>query len=89
MDAPRLPRTGSGTTLLSGVQRMPFGLLLAKGTIRFADAAAEVELAVMLGVAVVLLPLRPYDTEEQVAIAENESAVKVGVNLLIMSSLGE
>ena len=84
MDAPRLPRTGSGTTLLSGVQRMPFGLLLAKGTIRFADAAAEVELAVMLGVIVVLLPPRPYDTEEQVAIAANESAVNVGVNLSTM-----
>ena len=86
MDAPRLPRTGSGTTLLSGVHRMPFGSLLAKGTVGLADVAAEVGLAIILGAIVMLLPLRPYDTGEQVAIAANESAVNVGENLLTCHS---
>ena len=45
---------GSSTTLLSGDQRTPFGLSLAKDTVGLADAAAEVGIAVILGETVML-----------------------------------
>ena len=68
---------------------MPFGSSLLKGTTGLADVAAEVGLTVILGATAVLPPLPPYDTGEQVAIATNESAVKVGENLLTMSIFEE
>ena len=89
MDVPRLLPTGSGTTLLSGVHRILFGSLLAKGTVGLADMVAEVGLTIILGVIVVLLPLPPYNTGEQVRIAANKSTVNVKENFLTMSFLEE
>ena len=89
MDAPRRPHTSSGTTFLLGVQRMSFGSSPANGTVRLADAAAEVGLAVILGATGVLLPLPPYNTGEQGAIAATKSAMKVMENLLTMSIFEE
>ena len=68
---------------------MSFGSLPEKGTVRLADAAAEVGLAVILGATGVLLPLPPYDTGEQGVIAATKSAMRVMENLLMMSIFEE
>ena len=84
MDTPRLPCMSSSMTFLSGVQRMSFGSSPANGTVRLVDAAAEVGLAVILGATGMLLPLPPYNTGEQGAIAATKSAMRVMENLLTM-----
>ena len=68
---------------------MSFGSLPEKGTVRLADAAAEVGLAVILGAIGVLLPLPPYNTGEQGTIAITKSTMRVMENLLTMSIFEE
>ena len=77
----------------SGVQRIAFGSSLAYGNVGLAEAAAEVELAVELDEApvvvgammVVLLPVPLFgsdDAGEQLAMTANKSAARAGENPL-------